>query len=261
MINHALKIPEWRGFVLIPAEEERTETKFIARVSEEDPFYIEIDQVKRRIVVRLAARSIRTNFLRRWILIMTEIAKLNIERDAPIDLVYDYTQAKAVEPSLKVIMFTKALGAVKLFPNVQTWRAVPGDPTKHGFLREFSREMSSSWLPLRINEKVFPSVEEADGYLDEFRARIPKEIVGTTGRRLTQARKDRNNVEHFIWKRVKTESAKWKDRTIQFLTDAQPRIRHLCKAYLKGEIAFDEFKKGLSTMLSKRDRKKRNMNS
>jgi len=244
-----------------PVKEEQTETKHIFRVNEEDRFFVEIDQVKRRVVVQLAASPIRTNFLRRWILIMTEIAKLNIEKDAPIDLVYDYTQAKPLGPSLKGIMFTKALGAGNLFPNVQTWRVVPGDPTKHGLLRKFSREMSSSWLPLRINEKVFPSVEEADGYLDEFRAQIPKEIVGDTGSRLTQARKDRKKVEHFTWKRVKTESAKWKDRTIQFLTDAQPRIRHLCKAYLKGEIALDEFKKGLPTILNKRDREKRNMSA
>jgi hypothetical protein len=249
------------GFMFAPVQEEQTETKFIARVNEEDPFYIEIDQVNRRIVVRLAASPIRTNFLRRWIVIVTEIAKLNIERDAPIDLVYDYTQAKPVEPSLKVIMFTKALGAGKLFLNVQTWRVVPGDPTKHGFLREFSREMSSSWLPLRVNEKVFRSVEQAETYLDELRAQIPKEIVGDIGRRLTQARKDRSNLDLLVWKRVKTESAKWKDRTIQFLTDAQARIRHLYKAYLKGEITLDEFKKGLPTILNKRDRGKHTMNS
>ena len=60
---------------------------------------------------------------------MTEVAKLNIESDAPIDLVYDYTEAKPVEPNLKVIMFTKALAAGKLFPNLQSWRVVPGDPS------------------------------------------------------------------------------------------------------------------------------------
>ena len=53
--------------MLIPAEEEQIETKFVARVNEEDPFYIEIDQVRRRIGVHIAASPIRTNFMRRWI--------------------------------------------------------------------------------------------------------------------------------------------------------------------------------------------------
>jgi len=247
--------------MLIPAEEEQIETKFVARVNEEDPFYIEVDQVRRRIVVHIAASPIRTNFMRRWILIMTEIAKLNIESDAPIDLVYDYTEAKPVEPNLKAIMFTKALGAGELLPNLRTWRVVPGDPTKDGFLRKFSREMSSSWLPLRVNERVFRSVDQVETYLDEFRAQEAKNIIGTTWRRLTRARKGINNVEHFMWKWVKTESAKWKDRAIQSLTCAQIRIRHLCKAYLKGEITLDEFKKELPRILDSRDRGKRNMNS
>jgi hypothetical protein len=61
-----------------------------------------------------------------------------------------------------------------VFPNLQTWRVVPGDPSENAFLRKFSREMSSSLLPLRKNEKVFQTVEEAEGYLDEFRTQEPK---------------------------------------------------------------------------------------
>jgi hypothetical protein len=121
------------------------------RVNKEDHFYIEIDQVKRRVVVHLAASPTRTNFLRRWVLIMTEVAKLNIEKDDPIDVIYDYTEAKPALPNLKVIMFTKALQAGMLFPNVHTWRVVPGDPTEKGSLRRFSRRMSGSWVPLRAN--------------------------------------------------------------------------------------------------------------
>jgi hypothetical protein len=101
----------------------------------------------------------------RWILIMAEVAKLGTKRDAPIDLIYDYTEAKPVQPNLKVITLTKALGAGILFPNVQTWRVIPGDLSKNAFLQVFSRKMSSSWLPMGMNEKVFERVEEAEGVL------------------------------------------------------------------------------------------------
>jgi hypothetical protein len=156
------------------AEEEQREAKCIIKVSEGDRFYLGIDQVKRRVVAHIAASPARTNFLRRWALLMTEVAKLNIEKDAPIDLVYDYTEAKPVSPNLKIILFTKALRAGMAFLNLQTWRVVPGDPSKNAFFQKFSRQMSSSWLPLRKNEKVFQTVEEAEGYLDEFRAQKPK---------------------------------------------------------------------------------------
>src|SRR5512136_1861037 len=105
--------------MLVPAKEQRTRTKCTIEVNEEDHFFLGIDQVKRRIVVDIAASPTRTFFLRRWALLMREIAKLNIEKDASIDLIYDYTEAKPVPPNLKVIMFTKALGAGRLFPNLQ----------------------------------------------------------------------------------------------------------------------------------------------
>ena len=244
-----------------PIEEEQTETKCLLRVNEKDHFYIEIDQTKRRVVVHIAPSPTRSNFLRRWILIMTEVAKLDLEKDAPIDVVYDYTLAKPVQPNLKIIAFTKALGAGMLFPNVHTWRVIPGDPTKNGFLRKFSREMLGSWLPLRTNEKVFCSLEEAEGYLNEFRAQEPKNIVGDTGRKLTQMGKDRSRGGFFVPKAGKTDSAKWKDRTTKPLTHAQLRIRDLCNAYMKGEITPDEFERLLPPILSARDREKRNMNA
>ncbi len=245
--------------MLVPAEEEQGETKCIIKVNEEDYFYIGVDQIKRRVVVHIAACPTRTFFLRRWALLMREVAKLNIEKDAPIDLIYDYTEAKPVPPNLKVIMFTKALGAGMLFPNLQTWRVVPGDPGKNAFLQKFSREMSSSWLPLRKNEKVFQSVGQAEGYLDELRAQEPKNYYWEPRRRLTQMRKARSNVEVFV-SRCKADSAKWKDRTIKSLTHAQLRIRHLCKAYMAGEITSAELKKELPRILNIRDREKRTGN-
>ena len=57
---------------------------------------------------------------------------------------------------------------------MQTWRLVPGDPSRNAFLEKFSREMSSSWLPLRNNEKVVQGVKKAKEYLDELRAQEPK---------------------------------------------------------------------------------------
>jgi hypothetical protein len=248
------------GFMVSQAAEEREDTKCILSVNEEDHFYIEIDQIQRRIVVHMTASPTRTNFMRRWILIMTEIAKLNIERDAPIDVIYDYTETKPVQPNLKVIMFTKALGAVMIFPNVQTWRVIPGDPTNSGFLQKFSREMSSSWLPLRTSEKLFRSVEEAEGYLDEFRAGEEKKTIGNIGKKLKQMGKGRSRGEFSVSRSDKTDSAKWKEKTINPLTHAQLRIRDLCDAYMKGEISPDEFERELPPVLSARDREKRKAN-
>jgi hypothetical protein len=74
-------------------------------------------------------------------------------------------------------------------------------------------------------------------------------------------RKDRSNVEFFAQRWGKTDSAKWKDRTMKPLTDAQLRIRHLCKAYQNGEITLDEFRQDLPVILDSRDREKRTMNS
>jgi hypothetical protein len=243
-----------------PAEEEQTETKCIVRVNEEDHFYVEIDQVKRRVVVHIAPSPTRTNFLRRWALIVTEVAKLNMRKDAPIDLIYDYTEAKPVPPNLKAIMFTQALRAGALFPNLQTWRVVPGDPSKKAFLQNFSREMSSSWLPLRKNEKVFQSVEEAEGYLEELRAQGPENYYREP-KEVMRMRKDRGKVESFVPRWGKTDSAKWRDRTIKSLTHAQLRIRHLCKAYLAGEITSAELRQELPRILNLRDREKSGPNS
>jgi hypothetical protein len=199
--------------------------------------------------------------MRRWILIMTEIAKLDIEKDAPIDVIYDYSEVKPVQPDLKVILFTKALRAGMLFPNVKTWRVIPGDPSRKTFLQKFSREMSSSWLPLRTNEKIFPSVEKAEGYLDELRAQESKNIIGNNDRRLTKMSKHIRKVETFIPRLSKTDSAKWKDKTVKPLTHAQLRIRHLCDAYLKGEITPGEFERDLPPILDARDRERHSMDS
>ena len=73
-------------------------------------------------------------------------------------------------------------------------------------------------------------------------------------------RKDRSKVEFFVSRWGKTDSAKWKDRTIQSLTYAQLRIRHLCKAYMAGEITITELKQELPRILNVKDREKRTGN-
>jgi hypothetical protein len=74
-------------------------------------------------------------------------------------------------------------------------------------------------------------------------------------------RKDRSKVEFFVPKWGKTDSARWKLTTIKPLTYAQLRIRHLCKAFLDGEVTSTEFKHELPTILDSRDREKRTLNS
>jgi hypothetical protein len=86
-------------------------------------------------------------------------------------------------------------------------------------------------------------------------------IIEDSVRRLTQMGKSRSRVEFSGSRPGKTDSGKWKDRTIKPLTYAQLRIRHLCNAYMKGEITPDEFKRELPPILDARDREKRNMNS
>ena len=76
-----------------------------------------------------------------------------------------------------------------------------------------------------------------------------------------QMRKDRSKVEFFVSRWGKTDSAKWKDRTIKPLTYAQLRIRRLCKAFLDGEVTSAEFRQELPRILNARDREKRSTNS
>ena len=62
-------------------------------------------------------------------------------------------------------------------------------------------------------------------------------------------------------KKGKTDSARWRDRTIKPLTYAQDRIRVLCDGFLKGQVSSEEFKRQLPPILNARDREKRNMAS
>ena len=74
-------------------------------------------------------------------------------------------------------------------------------------------------------------------------------------------RRDRNKIEPALSTKRKTDSAKWRDRTFKSLTYAQIRIRHLCDAFRDGHITKEEFQRELPSILSARDREKRNMNS
>ena len=72
--------------------------------------------------------------------------------------------------------------------------------------------------------------------------------------------KDRNKGEFSVCSSGKTDSAKWKDRTIKSLTYAQLRIRNLCKSYMAGEITSTELKQELPRIVNVRDREKRTGN-
>ncbi len=74
-------------------------------------------------------------------------------------------------------------------------------------------------------------------------------------------RKERSKVDFFVARWGKTDSAKWKERTVKSLTNAQLRIRYLCKAFLAGEVTSEEFKRELPPILTARDREKRNLNA
>lgn len=58
----------------------------------------------------------------------------------------------------------------------------------------------------------------------------------------------------------KTDSARWRDRTLKPLSYAQDRIRALCEGFLKGEITSEEFRQELPPVLNSRDREKLNTN-
>jgi hypothetical protein len=74
-------------------------------------------------------------------------------------------------------------------------------------------------------------------------------------------RKERNKIKSAVPTKRKTDSAGWRDRTFKSLTYAQIRIRHLCDAFRDGHITKEEFQRELPSILSARDREKRNINS
>jgi hypothetical protein len=84
---------------------------------------------------------------------------------------------------------------------------------------------------------------------------VPKE------ERIGEMRKDRKKIKTSLPTRRETDSAKWRDATLQSLTYTQERIRSLCEAFQAGHITKDEFEQELPTVLNLRDREKRNLDS
>ena len=74
-------------------------------------------------------------------------------------------------------------------------------------------------------------------------------------------RKDRNKIRSAVSTRRKTDSAGWRDATLQSLTHSQKRIKSLCEAFLAGQITSMEFKGELPQVLNARDRERRAMDS
>lgn len=74
-------------------------------------------------------------------------------------------------------------------------------------------------------------------------------------------RKERNKIRSAVSTRRKTDSAGWRDATLQSLTHSQKRIKSLYEAFLAGEITSMEFKGELPQVLNARDRERRAMDS
>ena len=105
---------------------------------------------------------------------MNEVAMLDIKADAPIDMVFDHTNAAPVPPTLKILIFTKTMGAAIGTPNLHVWRFVPGDPKHNAFLQQVKEAIPEAWMDsMRVSPKLFKSQQEADQYLDELRAKKP----------------------------------------------------------------------------------------
>jgi hypothetical protein len=69
-------------------------------------------------------------------------------------------------------------------------------------------------------------------------------------------RKERSKVGFYVSRFRKTDSGGWRGSTIKPLTYAELRIKHLCKAYLLGEITSADLKQELPAILDSRDREK-----
>ena len=70
---------------------------------------------------------------------------------------------------------------------------------------------------------------------------------------------EKSKVEFYAPRLRKTDSARWRDRTMKPLSYAQHRIKVLCEGFLKGQVSSEEFKRELPPILNARDREKRNM--
>jgi hypothetical protein len=86
-------------------------------------------------------------------------------------------------------------------------------------------------------------------------------ITGHHQERIREMRKDRKKIKSAVSTKRKTDSAAWRDATLNSLTHTQEHIRSLCEAFQAGYITGDEFEQELPTVLNLRDREKRNMNS
>jgi hypothetical protein len=151
--------------------------KYTVRVEDnpDDHWSLEVDQQKRRLISHLCATPTRRFFLERWDKIMREVSAMDMALDAPIDLIFDYSEAAPVPPHLIILIFTKTLGAATSFPNLHTWRIIPGDPKRNGFFQQVLKAVPAAWMgTMRVSPKIFKSRKEADKFLDEFRANKPR---------------------------------------------------------------------------------------
>ena len=153
----------------------RTPKHYIIRVREDDEWYLEVDQEKRRLVTHLCATPTRSYFLERWGLMMHEVTLMDLMSDAAIDMIYDYTHASPVPPTLNILIFIKTMGAAMSFPSLSSWRIIPGDPKKNVFFQQVLEAIPKEWMgSMRVNTIIFKSRQQADQYLDELRTKKPE---------------------------------------------------------------------------------------
>jgi hypothetical protein len=146
--------------------------QYIVRVTKDDAWYLEVDRAKRRLLIHLCTTPTRSYFLERWALIANEVAQLDTLSDDPIDLVFDYTEAAPVPPTLKILIFTKTVGMAMGYPNAFIWRIVPGDPKTNAFLQQVLEAVPSAWLgSMRASSKHFPTRRAVEEHLDKLRAK------------------------------------------------------------------------------------------
>jgi hypothetical protein len=108
--------------------------------------------------------------LKKWSILWNEIPKLDQQKDAYIDLVFDYTAAAPIPPQLHFVLFTKSIGMAMDFPGLIVWRIIPGNPKKNPFLVQIAKSIPDAWMgKMRVSSKRFRNWEEMNTHLDKYR--------------------------------------------------------------------------------------------
>jgi len=154
-------------------DNKQEERHYRIKVRKGDHYYVDVDVDKRRIVTHLAATPTKSYFVKRWWMLVCEIAKLDMMADAPIDLVFDHTEATPIAPDLRHMVFTKTMGMAFEYINLYVWRVVPN--LERGLLfKQLTEDLGVFMRSSRSSMKPFKTLEKAHYYLDRLRGEKPK---------------------------------------------------------------------------------------